>query len=363
VAVNNDYDILVALMETRFTVRPEKGIDMIIKHIPDSDADGVLDQRVLKTLLDFKVPDLGDVPGGFDVEVLRRLAGFPNKDMTCSEIKTEYRDIETRNGVIPIRVYSPLKEDIMPAVVFFHGGGFFGGSVDTVENCCKALAEKAGAVVVSVAYSLAPERKFPVGLEDCFDAVKWVWTNVLELKVDRRKIAVAGDSAGGNLAAVCAMMDRDLGTGMINFQALIYPVVILDFSAVTEDYKWDIKEYVIKADHEVIKGALAALRDSSPLMNGFYVGEKADLIKPYASPLLAEDAGNLPETLIITAEYDYLRLQGEAYARKLTKAGVKTKVIRYSGVDHAFIDKIGVYPQAEDCMNEIAKALQQVFKA
>ena len=361
-AVNNDYDSLVALMETRFSVRPETGIDMIIKHIPDSDAEGGLDSRVLKTLLDFKIPDLGDFPGGFDVELLRSMAGFPNQDVTCSEIKTEYRAIESRNGAISIRVYSPLKAAIMPAVVFFHGGGFFGGSLDTVENCCKALAEKAGAVVVSVDYSLAPERKFPAGLEDCFDAVKWVWANALELKVNRQQIAVAGDSAGGNLAAVCSMLDRDLGSGMINFQALIYPVVILDFSAETDDYKWDIKKYVIEADHEVIKGAIAELRDSEPLMNSFYVAEKADLVKPYASPLLAEDASNLPETLIITAEYDYLRLQGEAYARKLTKAGVKTKVIRYNGVDHAFIDKIGVYPQAEDCMNEIAKALHQAFE-
>lgn len=235
-----------------------------------------------------------------------------------------------------------------------------GGSLKTVENPCKALAEKADAVVVSVDYRLAPEHAYPAGLTDCFDAVKWVFGHAAEIGVNPQQIAVCGDSAGGNLATVCAMMDRDRGSGMIKFQALIYPSVNMA-GVQTEDFEWSIEQYTVHNHRELIIPALEGLKQGGSFFQDMYLQKQTNPEHPYVSPLLADDLNGLPESLVIVAEYDFLRLEDEAYARKLFRSGVPTRIIRYSGMDHAFIDKIGLYPQAEDCMEEIAEAVKRRF--
>lgn len=174
------------------------------------------------------------------------------------------------------------------------------------------------------------------------------------LNVDLNKIGVCGDSAGGNLSAVCALMDRDMNTQMIKFQALLYPGVYLSKQKV-EDYTFGINQYHVKHDHELVQDAILMLTKFPPI-SLLYVNDPKEVDNPYVSPLLAENLKNLPPALIVTAEFDYLTVEAEAYARKLIRDGVKTDVIRYNGVDHAFIEKIGLYPQAQDCMNEVAKA-------
>lgn len=206
-----------------------------IKRIPDSDREGDLDPRVLKVLGNQRIGSLfqesiraGSLdPRTLDMGDIRASMGWPNSDVTAGGIRTEERAIPGSDLTIPMRIYSPGKPARMPAVVFFHGGGFIGGAVKAVENPCKALAEKAGAVVVSVDYALAPEHPFPTGLADCFDAVTWVHANARELNIDEERMTVTGDSAGGNLSAACAIMDRDRKTRMIALQALIYPTVDL----------------------------------------------------------------------------------------------------------------------------------------
>ena len=242
----------------------------------------------------------------------------------------------------------------MRTIVFIHGGAFFGGSTKTVKNACKYLAQKIEGVVVSVDYRLCPEHRFPEGLHDCFDTVKWLYENGKELNVNKDAIGVAGDSAGGNLSAVCALMDRDMKTNMIKFQGLIYPVVMLSNKEV-DDYKFDISLYNVKHNHELINNTIMMITSFPPL-SLLYVNSDEEVDNPYVSPLLAENLKDVAETLIVTAEYDYLTLEAETYGRKLVRDGVKTKVIRYNGIDHAFIDKFGIYPQAQDFINEMAKA-------
>ncbi|RCW50228.1 alpha/beta hydrolase [Paenibacillus prosopidis] len=345
-------------------------MEIVTKKIPDSNAVGELDPRVYEILSQNKrnfdeggmlfMPESESAPVSFPIERLRALMGWANTDVTRTDIQTVYKEIIGTNGSIHVRIYSPSSEGIHPCILFFHGGGFIGGSLETVENPCKALAEKANAVVVSVDYRLAPEHAFPAGLTDCFDAVEWVFLHAAEIGINPGQITVCGDSAGGNLATVCAMMDRDRGTGMINFQALIYPTVNMA-GIQTEDFEWSIDQYTINNHRELIIPAVEGLKQGGSFFHDMYLQKQTDPGHHYVSPLLADDLTGLPEALVIVAEYDYLRLEGEAYARKLSRSGVQTKLICYSGMDHAFIDKIGLYPQAEDCMVEIAEAIKRRF--
>lgn len=335
------------------------GVETTIKPIPGSHKEGELDPRVLANIIQSASTE--EVAETFDLEAVRASMGWPNHDVTMSPITTERVTISSLERDIPARLYRPASNDPLPAVLFFHGGGFFGGTLDTVENPCKALAEKANAVVVSVDYRLAPEHPFPAGLHDCFRAVKWVYDQADALGVLRDQIAVAGDSAGGNLATGCCLLDRAQQTNMISFQALVYPVVNIG-STSTDDYEWDIAQYDIRHHHELIHGIVMALADSDGLLKQVYLQSETDVTHPLVSPLLADDLTGLPPALIITAEYDYLRLEGEAYARKLARNGVRTRLIQYRGMDHAFMDKLGDYPQAADCMTEIANGMKEMTR-
>ncbi|WP_078145983.1 alpha/beta hydrolase [Exiguobacterium sp. HVEsp1] len=335
-------------------------LETIIKLIPGSDRTGDLDPRVFATLTaNHSSHDEPDTT--FDLEVARASMGWPNRDQTTTDIKTEYLMIPSEDGDIPVRLYRPHHTEAIPAILFFHGGGFFGGTLETVENPCKLLAERANAIVLSVDCRLAPEHPFPAGLNDCYRAFEWVYANATELNVLRDQIAVAGDSAGGNLATACCLMEQERGEGRICYQALVYPVVNLG-SIPTDDFKWALDAYDISHHHDLIRGVVLALADPDSLLNDLYLQGEVDVTHPLVSPLFADDVSGLPPTLIVTAEYDYLRLEGEAYARKLARTGVPTRLIQYRGMDHAFMDKLGDYPQADDCMNVIAKGLKELTK-
>ncbi|PEB51552.1 alpha/beta hydrolase [Bacillus pseudomycoides] len=361
------YVNLVSKLSEEVQAVKKRGFDFIAKPIPDSDATCELDPRVLQVTMQTaeKMAAMESEP--FDpsdttsfVQGMRAMMGWNNDNVTKSKVETTYKTIDGTNGPIPLRIYTPSNEGILPAVVFIHGGGFIGGSVDVVENPCKSLAEKAGAVVISVDYRLAPEHPYPAGLTDCFEAVTWVYNHAEEIRVNPQQIAVSGDSAGGNLATVCALMDIEKGTGMIKLQALIYPTVNMA-CVQTEDFNWSLDQYEIRNHSEFIIPMIEGLAGSGDLFFQLYLQSKAEITDPHVSPLLSDQLSNMPQTLIATAEFDYLKVECEAYAAKLTRSGVPTKLIQYNGVDHAFMDKIGLYPQAEDLMNEIAKEVKRVF--
>jgi len=363
------YEQLLTALREKARTEQRDGYEFIVKPIPDSEEGwGELDPRVLQVHQETAArmqgqtfPTVPEDPVEF-AQMMRKMMGWENRDVTGGAVKTECREIEGSETKIPVRIYTPPVEGKRPAVVFFHGGGFIGGSLKTVENPCKCLAYHAGAVVVSVDYRLAPEHPYPAGLTDCFDAVRWVHDHADELGVDPEQIAVAGDSAGGNLSTVCALMDRDKQTNLIKYQVLIYPTVNMA-GAEVEGYKWSLDNYEIRNHREYIERALGFMGSGErkgPQLHDLYLQGRAEVTDPYMSPLLA-DLHGMPDTLIITGEFDFLRFENEAYARKLARSGVNTTVIQYNGVDHAFMDKIGQYPQAEDCMTEIAKGVRRRF--
>ncbi len=361
--MKNDNNLdLVKILGNKTKIERANCIDVTIKQIPDLDEDGVLDPRVYKIMTEtrenYKKEKDNFVFNGYPIGEMRQSMGWDNKDITTREITTVYKNIKGENGDIPIRIYTPKEnKGKMPCLIFFHGGGFIGGTVDVLENPCKAIADKASAVVISVDYRLAPENPYPKGFVDCFDAVKYAYSKPSELNIDKEKICVSGDSAGGNFAAVCSLKDRNEKTNMIKYQALIYPVVILT-NKNGQEYNWNISQYNIKNNDKMIKECVLGLSSNNAMHDLYIQGANSEDI--YISPLLEKDFSNLPKTLVINAEYDYLRVQGEVYVKKLIEAGVNARNIRYNGIDHAFIDKCGIYPQAEDCFNEIAKDIKNL---
>lgn len=258
----------------------------------------------------------------------------------------EDRAIPGPQGEIPVRIYTPAGSAPFPLLVFFHGGGWVIGDIDTHDGLCRSLANRAACVVVSVAYRLAPEHKFPAAPEDCYVATQWVAEHAADLHGDASRIAVAGDSAGGNLSAVIAQMARDRGGPHLSFQLLLYPATDLTMSSPSIDENAE-GYYLTKAD--------------MIWFTNHYINNEGDKKDPQASPLFASNLQALPPALIITAEYDPLRDEGEAYAQKLKDTGVLVTLHRYNGVIHGFVSMAPFLDQGKLAVDECAHALRAAF--
>ena len=220
--------------------------------------------------------------------------------------------------------------------------------LDTHDGVCRALANGAGCIVVSVDYRLAPEHKFPAAADDAFAATEWVAKHAVEIGGDPSRVAVAGDSAGGNLAAVVAQTAKDRGGPKLAFQLMVYPVTDYDFD--TGSYRDNAEGYMLTT---------AAMKW---FWNHYLPDEKAGL-DPQASPLRADDLSGVPPALVITAEFDPLRDEGEAYAARLASAGVPAKSTRYDGMIHGFFSMSALLPQGRQAIEEAATALREAFAA
>ena len=244
---------------------------------------------------------------------------------------------------IPVRIYRPLIADNLPALMFFHGGGFVICDLESHDRQCRNLANQSGCVVIAVDYRLAPEHAFPAAIEDGYAATRYVAEHPTEFGIDANRIAVGGDSAGGNLATVVALMARDRGGPALRFQLLVYPVT--DF----EDRSPSAREY--GSDHFLTLDLMQWFTDS-------YLPIVADRRAPYASPMHASDVRGLPPALVITAECDPVRDQGEAYARKLQQAGVPVELKRYEGMIHPFFNLAGIIDGGREAIAHAASAVR-----
>ena len=243
-------------------------------------------------------------------------------------------------GGVPVRIYTPTEAPEYGLIVYLHGGAFFLGSLDTHDHVARSLAKETGCKVVSVGYRLAPEHAFPAGLEDCHAVVRWVAGSGERLAWDGKILAVAGDSSGGTFAAVVAALAHDDGLDVITHQLLYYPSLDLDF---------DVDRYPSLRENAVGYGLETA---GLQPFNAFYLDSGADPGDPRVSPIKRADLSGLPPALIITAEYDPLRDEGELYAQRLEEAGVPTTVTRYPGAGHGFVQHFSWLPEYHRAFTE-----------
>lgn len=303
-------------------------------------------EALLQQLIQGNVPSLSTLSPAEAREMTRSmalLAGAPE-----AVARVENLTVPGPGGQIPVRVYTPSGEGPFPVLVFYHGGGWVICDLDTHDSLCRSLANRASCVVVSVDYRLAPEHKFPAAVEDACAALQWVAHNARRINGDPNRIAAGGDSAGGNLATVVSIMARDQNGPSIKYQLLIYPVT-------------DLSSSDLSVDRDRADGYFLTAADGEWFCEQ-YLNCAEDRLDPRVSPLLTPDLSRLPPALVITAEFDVLRDQGEAYAKRLRKAGVSAKCTRYKGMIHGFMTMDGLLDRARDGIEEASAALRAAFR-
>jgi acetyl esterase len=249
-------------------------------------------------------------------------------------------------GEMSARIYRPHGTGSFPVLVYFHGGGWVIGNLEAYDATCRALTKAAGCLVVAMEYRLAPEHKFPAAPEDCYAATQWVAANAASLGSDPTRIAVGGDSAGGNLAAVVAQMTHDRGGPALCYQLLVYPVT--DYSFGTPSYRENAEGYLLT-------------KDAMAWFWNHYLPSAAEGRHPMASPLRAANLNGLPPAFVLTAEFDPLRDEGEAYAARLRNAGVAVTLKRYHGMMHGFFSLGAVLDQGKQAIQDAGAALRAAF--
>ena len=360
-------ELLDKLVERQETIM-FKGVEVLVKNIPDSDEKGAMDPRLYR---DMKTPllimkympkflmKMDNTPKG--VKKLRKMfSGVKSNPIVQKNIEIEHRHVTGEDGnQIPIRIYtSETKRENAQILYFIHGGGFFGGSPDVVEEFVKLIVENTDILAVSVDYRLAPENPYPAGHTDCYATLQWIYEHAESLGGDRQNIFVAGDSAGGNLTQYCTTRDMEDGLGMVKGQLLLYPTV--NMAGIEDEYyKWSIAEFDMSPKHrsgiKMMIDVFASLESLGDILG------TTDIDNDYLSPYRRDPKG-LPPTFVTVGEHDFLKVESLAYSAKLAKAGVETKTVLYKGFGHAYADNVGVYPQSEDCAIEMGKFILEHSK-
>ena len=305
-------------------------------------------QAVLDALAAMKLPPPDQVPiAQAREQFMSARATFlaaPEEVAACSD-----RTLPGPAGEIPVRIYRPHgigTAELLPALVYFHGGGWVFGNLDSHDPLCRALANRARCAVVAVAYRVAPEDKFPAAVEDALAALRAVARLGRELGIDGARLAAAGDSAGGNLVAVAAIEFRDAGGPRLALQVLLYPVT--DLSMRMPSYARLAQGYMLTRERMLF------FRDA-------YLRDTRDIDDWRASPLKARDLSRLPPALVVTASHDPLIDEGKAYADRLAAAGVPVTYRCYEGMIHGFLTMAGKIDAGNAGIEEIGAALRQAF--
>jgi acetyl esterase len=303
-------------------------------------------KALLEAMAENPAPRMIDLPVAEGRELYRGMAA--TLDLQGVPIgKVEDRAIPGPGGDIPLRIYTPVAagSDALPVLVYFHGGGWVIGDLETHDALCRTLANESGCKVVAVDYRLAPEHVFPAAVDDCYAALKWIEANGGGIGIDVTRIAVAGDSAGGNLAAVVSQIAKAEKGPDITFQLLIYPVT--DTNVDTASYKANAEGYFLE-------------RDGMIWFFDHYLKD-ADRDDPRIAPLKAASLAGLPRAYVVTAGFDPLRDEGRAYAEALKAAGVKTEHVNYDGMIHGFFNLQGAIDVSRDAVKSAAKALKSAL--
>ena len=255
------------------------------------------------------------------------------------------------HGSIPLRLYRPLgsaETETLPVLVYYHGGGWTIGDLDTHDSLCRELANGAGCAVIAIDYRMGPEHRFPAAVDDCLAATRWVNANAAALHLDAARLAVGGDSAGGNLAAVISIAARDSGDLPIAFQLLIYPAT---------------NQHRTSASHAENAQGYLLTTDTMDYFTGHYIADPAQYDDWRASPLLHENLANLPPALVLTAGFDPLRDEGKAYAERLTAAGNRASYVCFDRQIHGFITMGKLIDEANTAVASCAAELKRALRA
>ena len=298
-------------------------------------------KAVLDTMAAAKVPPFHQLTPQEARKVMGRRAA-PGEPTPVARV--EDRKIPGPGGDIPVRIYTPNGNPPFGSLIYFHGGGWVLGDIELTDEPCRMLTKGAGCVTVSVDYRLAPEHKFPAAPEECYAATKWVADNAAAIGVDNNRLAVGGTSAGANLAAAVALMARDRGAPRIAYQLLVYPATtsVLD----------------TPSHREFSKDGFILSRADMEWFWGHYLNGEADRSNPYACPAYAKTLRGLPPAFVITAEFDPLRDEGEAYAARLRDDGVTAVLKRYEGVTHGFFGMPALLDKSKAAIAESGSVLR-----
>lgn len=288
-------------------------------------------------------------PGPLDPVAMRagEESEVPPLDQRLPLHAVEDTVVPTEAGEVPVRVYTPAEADAYGLLIYFHGGAFFLGSLETHDHIARNLAKETGFRVLSVGYRRAPEAAFPAGLEDCYAVVRWAADHGERLAWNGRTLALAGDSSGGTFVAAVTAMAHDAGFDRITHQVLYYPSLDLDF---------DVDRYASLRENAVGYGLeTAGLKP----FNAFYIDSGADPADPLVSPIKRADLTGLPPALIVTGQYDPMRDEGELYGKRLADAGVEATVSRYDGAGHGLVQHFSWLPEYHRVYEETAAFLNR----
>ncbi len=334
----------------------DNGLKITLKPVPDDEREHVLDGRVLEIAIRKKN----------HISTVKKTAGLSAErirpDKICYEIADEEiieqeKLIRINDHMIDCFFYrSPKAEDNCPVVIFFHGGGFTAGDHTLFEKQMRYLAQCSRAQVVFPEYRLAPENPYPKPVEDAFGTLCWVREHADELNVDRKRITLAGDSAGGSLVNSCLLLDQD---GAVKKAIELYPGVDSTPFKDLHLFNWSYDMYPVIEEHkELAYGRISKIYKACQLTTeeSLYIQGNARYDDPMVSIVYASDQRlkALPPMVTISSEYDYLRISDEYLARRMQKLGCDVKAYRYCGCDHGFLDNLGILPQAEEVIELIA---------
>lgn len=349
---------LIKNLQGNSKFQKENGIVFEIKPIPETEKKEGMDPRMLEAAKQ-KVKNLSK---DFSVETFqlyeeRYRPDKVNYDLTTTAIEKKQRLMKVKKHYINTFFYRPknLERDL-PVILYVHGGAFMTGDHTQFENQCKLLAEKAQALVVFPEYRLAPENPFPAGLEDIQHILYQLYEQSEKFQIDRDKIVLAGDSAGASIINGCALVDENK---IIRMMFEIYPCCDIDIIG-NGVYSWNESYYqILEEEKEYVRSRMNRLKNACQGIVEFYQGTN-DGKNPLISAVYQEDFSRFPPIVIAIGEYDFLRVSADIFAKKCMEAGKLKRAIRYQGCDHGFFDMLGIMPQAEDVILEIAKEVHSL---
>ena len=352
-----DQDLVTKIQQKTY-VKNVDGVDIVMKPVPDDDRENVVDPRVVETTkIKMTVKSL-DRNAKFTLYGTRVRPDKVSYDITTSNVQ-EDEDLVRINDTHYIDVYTFTPKNYVegrPVLIYLHGGGFMSGDVAEFRMAMRFVSEQSGCKVIFPEYRLAPENPYPAGIEDCHAIVEWVYENAEQLGIDKNKIMVGGDSAGGGLTNSCLILDKDLHH--IHHAYEFYSAFTTNFEKYEEVYSDDL--FPVIPEHEVYaRNRVNRIRFSGNT-GDLYLQGKVSKDDISVSIMSCDDLSWLPEMTVICGEYDFLRLCNDDFVKRAHEQGVKIRSVRYLGCDHGFMEKVGVLPQAEESLIEMAETLKNL---